>query len=170
MTERDDEKPDLSETEQILKLEEQITKLKRDNVDSFYEFYELGKSYEASELYQSALTAYDTASGFMPNNPLGLGRKGVVLAKLELFDEAVKVYDKVISIDPENEVAWYNRGIALTRLGRLDDALSSYDKAIEIDYNFVDAWNNSGVVHGKLGNDVQAKKHFDAAKRYMNDE
>jgi tetratricopeptide (TPR) repeat protein len=113
--------------------------------------------------FRGAISSYDQALKFKPDDLLAWGNRGNALYNLGKYEEALSSYDQAIKIKPDFHLAWNNRGLALGNLGEYEQALSSIDQAIKIKPDYPEAWNNRGLALGNLGEYEQALSSIDQA-------
>ena len=94
-------------------------------------FFELGYLQNIKEDYQAALSSYDKALEFKPDDHLAWYNRGISLKNLGRYEEAISSYDKALEFKPDDQDAWYKGGISLKHLGMYEEAISSYDKALD---------------------------------------
>jgi superkiller protein 3 len=69
--------------------------------------------------YQEAVTSYDQALRFKPDDHEVWNNRGVALSNLGRYEEAIASYDRAVEIKSDYQDAWYNRGIALRQLVKI---------------------------------------------------
>jgi tetratricopeptide (TPR) repeat protein len=87
---------------------------------------ELGKTEEAIEAYQQAIT-------LDPKYALPYNGLGNTLSDLGKTKEAIEAYKQAIDVDPENALTYNGLGNALSELGEKEEALEAYKQAINLD-------------------------------------
>ncbi|WP_027403796.1 tetratricopeptide repeat protein [Aphanizomenon flos-aquae] len=141
-----------------------------DNEQKAELFFELGYLQRVRENHEEAISSYDKAVEFKPDNHQAWYNRGISLRKLGRYEEAISSYDKAVEFKPDNHEAWYNRGYSLYNLGRYEEAISSYDKAVEFKPDDHEAWNNRGYSLRKLGRYEEAISSYDKAVEFKPDD
>ena len=140
-----------------------------DNEQKAELFFELGYLQRVRENHEEAISSYDKAVEFKPDNHQAWYNRGISLRKLGRYEEAISSYDKAVEFKPDDHEAWNNRGISLRKLGRYEEAISSYDKAVEFKPDDHEAWNNRGISLRKLGRYEEAISSYDKAVEFKPD-
>ena len=84
--------------------------------------------YEAGR-FGEALTAYDRAIGFTPNNAVLWVDAGIVHHHLGQLQEAETQYRRAVELDPDLARGWHNLGAVLHELGRQSEAQIALQQA-----------------------------------------
>ena len=134
-----------------------------DNEQKAELFFELGYLQRVRENHEEAISSYDKAVEFKPDNHQAWYNRGYSLRKLGRYEEAISSYDKAVEFKPDNHQAWYNRGYSLRKLGRYEEAISSYDKAVEFKPDKHQAWYNKACGYALQGNIEQAIENLQIA-------
>jgi tetratricopeptide (TPR) repeat protein len=119
--------------------------------------------------FEEAISSFDKALRFKPDDHETWHNRGYALEKLGQFEQAISSYDKALHIKPDDYQVWHNRGVALVDLGKFEEAISSYDKAIQIKPDLHNTWHNRGYVLEKLGKFEQAISSCDKALHFKPD-
>jgi CHAT domain-containing protein/Tfp pilus assembly protein PilF len=102
------------------------------------------------ERYQDAITAYDQAIIYDPNNCKALHDRGFSLYKLQQHQESIESYDQALVCKPDYAEAWLGRGNALIQLEQIDEALEAFAQAIYHKPDYATAWLNHSAALFKL--------------------
>ncbi|KAM3110841.1 tetratricopeptide repeat protein [Phormidesmis sp. 146-33] len=102
------------------------------------------------ERYKEAITSYDQALKYKPDNDAAWNNRGNALGKLQRHEEAIASYDQALKYKPDDDAAWYNRGIALGNLQRHEEAIASYDEALKYKPDRHTAWGSRGIALAAL--------------------
>jgi protein O-mannosyl-transferase len=128
-----------------------------------YALSTLGSWYLDQKEYGMALTFLDAARKRIPNHPLTIYNRAVVLAELGRMDEADEEYKQVLVVAPHMANAYNNLGhIELVR-GNLDQAEAYIRQALSIDTNFALANVNLGTIFAQREQFAIASEHFEKA-------
>ena len=133
-------------------------------------FFELGYLQRVRKNYEEAISSYDKAVEFKPDDHQAWYNRGYSLGNLGRYEEAISSFDKAVEFKPDYHQAWYNRGNSLDNLGRYEEAISSYDKAVEFKPDLHQAWYNRGYSLGNLGRYEEAISSFDKAVEFKPDD
>ena len=126
-------------------------------------FFELGYLHNVRKDYQAAISSYDKAVEFKPDDHEAWYNRGNSLKNLGRYEEAISSYDKAVEFKPDYYQAWNNRGISLKNLGRYEEAISSYDKAVEFKPDLHQAWYNKSCLYALQSNIEQAIENLQIA-------
>lgn len=124
-------------------------------------FWEKANILFVSQSYEEAITSFDKAIDFKPDDCKAWYNRGAALGNLNRHEEAIASFDKVIELNPSDHQAWFSRGIALGNLNRHKEAIASFKKAIELNPTDHLAWYNHGVALGNLNRDEGAIASYD---------
>jgi len=141
-----------------------------DNEQKAELFFELGYLQRVRENNEEAISSYDKAVEFKPDDHEAWYNRGISLKNLGRDEEAISSYDKVVEFKPDKHEAWYNRGNSLKNLGRDEEAISSYDKAVEFKPDKHEAWYNWGISLYNLGRYEEAISSYDKAVEFKPDD
>jgi tetratricopeptide (TPR) repeat protein len=112
-------------------LEKRINAVNR-NTFSTSRREQLGRAYEANELYSLAAATYEQILTEDPNNGRVWFRYSVCLERLDL-DAAIEAMEKAIVLEPNYAPAYWRKAIWLCDVGRFDEAQSRVEQALTID-------------------------------------
>ncbi len=132
-------------------------------------FFEQGNILIAGNDWEEAITSFEKALQFNPDNDAAWYNRGIALKKLGRYEEALASYEKALKFKPDKDEAWNNRGLALRKLGRYEEALASYDQALKFKPDDDAAWNNRGLALRKLGRYEEALASYDQALKFKPD-
>lgn len=96
--------------------------------------------------YAAALSAYDRALEFRPQEAQAWYRRGLALYHLRQYEAAIASFDQAIDHQPNCYQAWNNRASILVQFGKLEEAIHSYDKALQgTDGQLWQAWDDRSM-------------------------
>jgi tetratricopeptide (TPR) repeat protein len=107
-----------------------------------------------------AITHFQKALEFKPDDAEAHYNLGAVLAGRGQVDEAFSHFQKALEIEPDFLAAHNNFGIALAGRGRIDEAIGHYRKALEIEPDFAETHYNLGVALARRGQVDEAIAHY----------
>jgi hypothetical protein len=152
-----------SKTEEIYFGQEGYSLLKEGN-----DYIKDGNVDAATEYWEKADKAFDSAIEIDPLNALYWNGKGCALTSINMFNneninlEAVWAFDNATKLDPENAKFWDYKGIALFSTEKYEQALKAWDKAIELDpQNAFIYWSRKGDILG-----VNLDRYDEASEAY----
>ncbi|NJK41324.1 MAG: tetratricopeptide repeat protein [Acaryochloridaceae cyanobacterium SU_2_1] len=96
-------------------------------------FLELGSLFFAGADYKSAISSFDKALQFKPDNYLAWYNRGVALAKLGHHDEAISSYDKALNFKPDQDQAFYNKACCYALQANPEAAVDNLKHAIALE-------------------------------------
>jgi hypothetical protein len=105
---------------------------------------------------KDALSAFQKATQFSPNDPETHHNLGVVLEGRGQLDAAAASYSRALALKPNLAEAHHSLGNTLQTLGQLDGAVASYHRALAIRPNHAETHHNLGLA-------LQALDQLDAA-------
>ncbi len=89
---------------------------------------------------QNALTEFNKALEFEPENSEALYGKSMILANTGKFGEAVIQLNKVISLNPSMPEAYFYRALCNLQTGDLQNSLNDFNKTLELNPDNPDAY------------------------------
>lgn len=107
----------------------------------------LGRIYFELNQTGLALSYYEDAIGYDPNDSLSMMGMGQIYAGMGDFTTAKMYYDKTIKIAPNFSVVYYNRGTLYGMNKFYNSALQDLDQSIKLDNTNAMAYLNRGLVH-----------------------
>jgi len=138
----------------------EVIKIDQKNTEAYIN---LAQCYEGLGKYDEAITHFEIAASFKPDDPVTINDIGTCYTKKMDFGKALDQFNKAIELDAELPQIYYNRGLAYRKLGNLEHAIEDYDKAIELDAEFAEAYSNRGGVYERTGNYQRALEDYDKA-------
>ncbi|MBD2136633.1 tetratricopeptide repeat protein [Anabaena sp. FACHB-1237] len=126
-------------------------------------FFELGYLQNIKQNYQAAISSFDKALEFKPDDQYAWNNRGISLNNLGRYEEAIASYDKALEFKPDDQYAWNNRGNSLYNLGRYEEAIASYDKALEFKPDYQYAWYNKSCIYALQSNIEKAIENLQTA-------
>lgn len=133
----DIESPDFNKIAQKLKdsydcaLDEEIKDLERMEQKTFVDYYLLGKNYQNSKDYMSAIKSLEKAIELKPNDENTYIDLGNIYIDLKEYDKSIKSYESALAVNPNDYISYYNLGISYSKKEEFDMAIKFYKKAIE---------------------------------------
>ena len=115
------------------------------------------------ERYDEALTAYDLAIRFDPDNAKMHRDRGTTLAELKRYGDALDSYIAAINLAPNDAASHFGRAMMLAGLNRFKEAVKAYDRAIDLDFNYPVVHLNRGFALSRLERFDEALEAFDRA-------
>ena len=123
-------------------------------------YFARGNTKAALGQYVAAISDYDKAIQFKPDDADAYYNRGVVKHKLGQHSAAISDYDKAIQLKPGFAEAYINRGNTKANLGQYYAAISDFDKAIQLEPDAADAYYNRGLAKDYLGQHIVAINDF----------
>ena len=108
-------------------------------------WYNKGIALRIQKKYDEALTAYDKAIEFDPQNLNAWNNKGIVFHEQGKYIKAIQAYDKALEINPRDHVVLTNKGWARFNRGNKIGAVKCFDRSIDIKQNYALSWKYRGV-------------------------
>lgn len=115
------------------------------------------------ERYDEALTAYDLAIRFDPDNAEMHRDRGTTLAELKRYGDALNSFTAAINLAPNDAPSHFGRAMMLAGLNRFEEAVTAYDRAIDLDFNYPVVHLNRGFALSNLERFDEAVAAFDRA-------
>ena len=81
--------------------------------------------------FEEAISSFDSALGFNPDNYAAWVQRGLSLDKLGRIEEALACYDSTIKYKHDSHHGWMNRAYGLADLGRFEEAIASCDSTLK---------------------------------------
>jgi tetratricopeptide (TPR) repeat protein len=119
-------------------------------VDRVEAIIDIGRVYEGNEDYAEALQRYSQALAIDPVSVAGLGRRSVVLGRLDRWDEAEADLRALIAVNPDSHWPHYRLGYVLSQSDRTDLALAALDRAIALNADYHSSHLLQGIIHARL--------------------
>jgi tetratricopeptide (TPR) repeat protein len=156
------------------------------------DFFDVGRSEEATALLETALTASShdhayhlffqgeaawylernrtrqkrllgEACNQAENEPFLLKGFGIFLLMNDSERTAIKYFDKVLALDPNDADAMRCKGVAYSSLGKESKAMEWYGNALSLNPRDSDAMRQTGVSLSKLGREREALEWYKKA-------
>ncbi|MEP2275794.1 MAG: tetratricopeptide repeat protein [Reichenbachiella sp.] len=124
--------------------------------------YYLGRSFEKTNQYHLAISAYTNAIENMPYYPNAYNDRGNCFESINESRKAIKDFNKTLSISTLNGWPYNNMGISYRSLKLYDSAIYCYNKALEIN-NYESPYYNMGLVYEDLEEYDSALKMYSQA-------
>lgn len=106
--------------------------------------------------FKGAITDFETALKFDPNNIGALNNVATCYAELRMIDKSIACLKKIISLDSTFTGAYGNLGFIYSEMDSLDLAIRNFNKVMELDPNDAIGYNNRGYVYYKKGDFASA--------------
>jgi tetratricopeptide (TPR) repeat protein len=106
---------------------------------------------------RGAMSDYDTALDYDPNNFLAHYNRGLLKAQVGDDNRAIKDFDYVLKVEPDNLMALFNRALLLDRTGSLRGAIRDYSRVISHYPDFWTGLHYRSVCYRKLGDTKNAE-------------
>ena len=130
------------------------------------EWFEKGRSYQASGYLDDAIDAYNNSIVLDLKFAKAYSGRGTAYAESGNFQQAIRDYNKSIELNHKDALTYYNRGTALDNLGSYQHAVKDFDKAIELNPRLSLAYFNRGIAYHNLGNYQRAVADYKTAARF----
>ncbi|MEB3340484.1 tetratricopeptide repeat protein [Okeania sp.] len=118
--------------------------------------------------YLEAISAYDKALEFKPENDQAWYNKGIALKNLGRHEQAISAYDKALEIKPDDDQAWFHKGVAFLQLKFYQQAIVAYKKSLDIKPDNEGSISNLGLIKYEIGKIDEAIEHWQAALKINN--
>jgi CHAT domain-containing protein/tetratricopeptide (TPR) repeat protein len=121
---------------------------------------------EQSDLgdFEGAITSYDKALEFKPDDHKAWYNRGNALRILGRLEDAIASYEQALEITPDFSECLTNLGVIFCdNLGKYEKAIALFEKALKIKPDLHNAWHNRGVSLGNLGRLEEAITSYDKA-------
>ena len=118
-----------------------------------------GDSYMSSGLYEEAISAYDKALWFRPDEGVVLSHKGDALLGLSAYDDAFPVYEHAARSG--ELIDWATISQILEDAGRVDLASKAHYYLAQANPASIDSWYKLGELQSQLGNYENAAASYD---------
>lgn len=115
-----------------------------------------------------ALTCFETALTFLPDNTGIANDIGRLAFRLEHYELAIKFFYHVLAREPNNLEAINNLCSALRELERPDEAITVLQDALARHPENATLWNNIGTIMSVMGEQANARLFFEEALKYDN--
>ena len=122
-----------------------------------------GEAHFSTHNYREALTSYEDAIRFEPDNASAHNSKGVALVELQRYEEALTAFQEAIRLNPNYAPTHNNLGSALGYLKRYTEALEAFEQAIRLDPNSAKIYINKGHIFHELKCYRKALEAFEQA-------
>ncbi len=92
-----------------------------------------GVEYVKAQLFDKALSCFNSAIELEPVNKFGWQSKGFLLHNINRLKEAAICFDKLIELDPRNPEPWAWKGDVLLDMQEWSEAIYYFNQAINLD-------------------------------------
>jgi tetratricopeptide (TPR) repeat protein len=124
----------LSQIEELRRRIEDLQDLMPTMMMQSAEYYvKQGNAFYFEKRYEEAISSYDKALAFKPNDSEIWSNRGVMLGELKRYEEAIVSHDKAIELNPEYPDSWYNRACCYALQEKVKETVFDLKKAIELD-------------------------------------
>lgn len=108
-------------------------------------------------------SAFRSALGLAPDNPLLLVNYGTMLRKFGRSEEALDAFQRAAGVAPDLARAWLELGITALQAGRHQQALAALGRAVQLQPDSALAWHALGNARRAEGQIEGAEDAFDKA-------
>jgi tetratricopeptide (TPR) repeat protein len=126
-------------------------------------WFELARSFEASNRLKDAIMCYDRVVSINPNNDDAWLNRGNIYLTLRMPDRAVQSFNHAVALNPHNEGAMINMGLAYSDLGNFEKAINCYENAEALKGETAELWYRKGNAFDKSDKFKLAIKCYDRA-------
>ncbi|MDB9485281.1 tetratricopeptide repeat protein [Dolichospermum circinale CS-537/01] len=106
-------------------------------------FFELGYLHNVRKDYQAAISSYDKAVEFKPDDHEAWYNRGISLKNLGRYEEAISSYDKAVEFKPDDHEAWYNKSCIYALQSNIEQAIKNLQIAINLHPEKVREWTKT---------------------------
>jgi len=131
--------------------------------ERFDAFYFIGITFHVEQMYDSALTSYDTAITISRSYYRVWTNRGHCLLSLKLYEGCISSSDSALVRESNDYLAWMNKGYAYTALNKLDLAMRCFDNSISIYPDLCPALLGRGLVFRHANRLQDALASYDRA-------
>jgi tetratricopeptide (TPR) repeat protein len=128
-------------------------------------WFELGTVQAAASNYNLAVTAFDRALRFDPENSKYWFYDGLALAMLGRRSEAIERYRQAARLDPSDWKAHFELGGLLGQDGNIPEAKAESEASVRLNPAFPTSHLNLGLALVKLGSLDEAERQFEETLR-----
>jgi tetratricopeptide (TPR) repeat protein len=121
-----------------------------------YSYHHLGAAYAKQGEMQNAISAYEDALSYAPDDAFSTSNLGLIYMGMGKFDRAAQYMARAVQIEPDNADMWANLGGALAGAGDLYRAEQALGKALSLDPGNAAALTNLAVVRLQQGDTATA--------------
>ncbi|MFM5981596.1 MAG: tetratricopeptide repeat protein [Sphaerospermopsis kisseleviana] len=118
--------------EKIIEIIEIIEHDQIDNEQKAKLFFVLGYLQNIKQDYQAAISSFDKAREFKPDDHAAWNNRGISLHNLGRYEEAIASYDKALEFKPDDHTAWYNKACSYALQGNINQAIANLETAINL--------------------------------------
>jgi len=122
-----------------------------------------GNAYSALGQVEKALTEYEAALKFEPENFTAMINRSAELIKTGRDDDALRQLDHATRLNPASALPFNNRSILYLKMDRPDEALAAANTAIELGPAVALAYNARSLAYQRLGQIREALIDIDRA-------
>ncbi len=127
-------------------------------------YFERGLDRIDSGKYDLAMSDFDKALLYDPENADAYLNRGVLFIYSEQYPEALEELEKAEKYDNKNAGIFFNRGLVYYDTGKYNEALSQFDQCIKLDDNYTRAYFQKGLALDALGRYDEAINSLKKAK------
>jgi tetratricopeptide (TPR) repeat protein len=132
--------------------------------------FRMAEALARSEQPDEALSYYDKALKYKPDDTEILNNYGLALVGKGKIDEAVTLYDRSLEIDPDSVELLNNLANALVKQKKFSQALVHFEKALSINPGFVETHYNLAGALRQMGEIDRAVFHYHEVLRLKPDD
>ena len=122
-----------------------------------------GESYRLKDKSENALSDFDNALHFIPEDAWAFAHRGLTYREMERYEEALADFDRAIALDENYAWAFAYRGLTYREMERYEEALADFDRAIALDENYAWAFAHRGLTYREMERYEEALADFDRA-------
>lgn len=122
----------------------------------------VGSLAESMNEMEKALTFFESALRYSPNNYRILIKIANIYCRKELFHKAAELYEKYLYFFPDNSDAWCSLGYCCLLLDDFQRAYATYQKALYHleNTNIPKLWHGIGILYDRYGSIEYAEEAF----------
>lgn len=122
-----------------------------------------GEAHFSAHNYIEALSSYEDAIRFEPDNANAYNSKGITLVELQRYQEALTAFQEAIRLNPNDAHTYNNLGSTLGYLKHYKQALEAFEQAIRFDPSNAKIYINKGHILHELKFYRKALEAFEQA-------
>ncbi|MBU0766050.1 MAG: tetratricopeptide repeat protein [Bacteroidetes bacterium] len=151
----------------VYKMGDQVIKFSHKDLSALS--VEKGINYASTGDFQSALSEFNAALLYSPDDPDIYYNIGLAYYYLEDLEQSIAHLSRGIELAPGNNKLYSQRGISYSVGGLYESALTDFNKMLEIDPGSSEARANIGATYLLLENTIEACKYLKEAAEMGNE-
>jgi tetratricopeptide (TPR) repeat protein len=137
--------------------------------DAYFEvFNSVADLEKGKDWIQQARAFYQLVLDKAPENSTAKIKLALSYVASEAPMQGIKMLLEVVEKEPENQEAMYQLGILSIQSGQYDKAVKRLEKLVELNPQHAQGHFYLGMSYAQLGDKVQARQHYEAAKKIDN--